>query len=135
MPVPGPDYASDVPSKRPEKRWAVGLVVVVAVLFAPAEGEPASGRLRESPGGVDARILAPTVREAVPARDPEASAPRNGVTDPRTRAEPLPLVSLFAGILFLLGLGWWAVGDIRSASGLLGLPARAPRAPPALGPA
>jgi hypothetical protein len=70
-------------------RWAVAGLAVFAVLFAPAADRWLRGSTQSDPAPVEARVLAPTIREAVAAASPKQILRHLPNREPLSRAESL----------------------------------------------
>ena len=129
-----PGYASVVTPQPATRQWALSLLLVLAVVFAPAPDEAGgAGPLAGTEESLGARILAPTVRQGIQTTDPKLLGRHPQVVDQRSRpgSIPLTLASVAAVVLFAF-LTWFARRKLRAGPRLLSLRASIPRAPPAL---
>lgn len=123
---------SPVSSRAHCARWLLAALAGFALLFAPGRGEGQADRAgaREP---LEARILAPTVREAFVGLAPKPSAPdlRSGAQHrSRPIAIPLGVISAVGAVSFI-----WAAFPARHRARigprLIAFPACVPRGPPA----
>lgn len=126
-------YPSAVRSWASGARWAVTLVAVSAVLFAPAANESPLGLTQSPRVPIEARVLAPTVREGIVATDPRLTIrhPRTG--DFRSWPEAVAFAIAAAAAAMLL-TGASLAGGLPSRSGprLIVFRNPVPRGPPGL---
>jgi hypothetical protein len=126
-------YASGVRSRAPGGRWTLAFFLVIAILFAPAREEHPAGPVSLGDELVGARILAPTVREAIAATDPKLSARQFAGLDQRSRPEVTPMIpASVVAVLLLVLLTWLARRETGAVLRWFVLQARVPRAPPNL---
>jgi hypothetical protein len=126
-------YASGVRSHVPSRRWTLAFFLVIAVLFAPAREEHPATPVSLGDELVGARILAPTVREAIAATDPKLSARQFAGMDQRSRPGITPMLPASAAAVLLLVLLTWLARQETAAVLRWFVPrARVPRAPPNL---
>lgn len=126
---------SNVISRTHGARWVLAALAGFALLFAPGRGDGQADRARTREP-IEARILAPTVREALVGVAPKPSAPdlRSGVqTRSRPTALPLGLISAVWAVSLV-----WAASAVHGRSRIrprfIALPACVPRGPPAFQP-
>lgn len=127
------EYASVVRARSIGARGPAVWLAAFAVLFAPATEEGPAGSIANSRDLIGARILAPTIREAVVATDPELSThdPRMGERLSGPRSVPLALASIAIVVLLMwvsLAAGLPSGGGPR----LIAFLSPAPRGPPRL---
>jgi hypothetical protein len=126
-------YASGVRSRAPGRGWPLAFFLVIAILFAPAREEHPAGPVSLGDELVGARILAPTVREAIAATDPKLSARQLAGLDQRSRPGITPMLPAAVGaVLLLVLLTWLARLETRTVLRWFVLRAVIPRAPPNL---
>lgn len=126
-------YASGVRSPAPDGRWTLAFFLVIAVLFAPAREEHSARTGSLGDELVGARILAPTVREAITASDPKLSVRQLAGLDQRSRPGFTPMIPVSAtAVLLLVLLTWLARQETGAVLRWFVSRARGPRAPPNL---
>lgn len=113
-------------------RWPIAVLTVVAFLFAPGRTEERSGLGREAGKPVEARVLAPTFREAIAAVRPKLTTPQLQAVNQRLRQEPMPLTATSAALAMTLAALF--IGGFAAGSGSRPTAGRAqiPRGPPSL---
>jgi hypothetical protein len=126
-------YASVVTSQPPTRQWAPAFLVALAVVFAPAPDEEPLGPVRGAEDSVDARILAPTVRQGIVDTGPKLSTRHLQIADQRSRLGPISLtLASGAAVVLLASVIWSARRKSRAAPRFVALRARVPRGPPTL---
>lgn len=114
-------------------RWASALLIVLAVVFAPAPDDEALGIVRGPEDSAAARILAPAARPGMLATNPKHSTQHLEIADSGSRSVPLALVAAFAAaVLLLFSRTRSARGSSLAARRVIALRVRVPRGPPAL---
>lgn len=127
-------YSSAVTLWTPGVRWAVVFLAVSAVLFAPATYERPEGSTQAPPPPIEARILAPTVREGIVAALPKLSTRHLQTGDHRSRPESVAFAIASAAAAVLLIGASFAAGfpSRRSGPSLIFFRNPVPRGPPGL---
>jgi hypothetical protein len=115
----------------PRGRSTVALLAIAAILFAPAAEDGFPGLSQSEPAPIEARLLAPTVREGMVAAKLSTSHLEDG-----DQSQPRPFgFALLASAVAVLVIGAvFAGSDLsrRTSAGLSFSGIRAPRAPPGL---
>jgi hypothetical protein len=116
-------------------RWRFALFVAFALLFSPRwDNVGATGSARENPRDLEARVLAPTVRDALIGA-PQKLAPRglfSGERSPRLALGSLAVAALVLAATSLLWVRNHSWARVESRPSLLSRLVRNPRSPPTL---
>ena len=131
MPGQATYYASAVSSWAARERWAVVLLGVFALLFAPATDGLSGGSNREAREALGARILAPTGSEAIEGMNSKLANVGFQLAKQRSRPDPIPLAVAPAATALLLLWTFFAGGfPSGRALRLFAFRSLAPRGPP-----
>jgi hypothetical protein len=129
----GTGYASIVSLRTPGSRCALVFLAASAILFAPATYERPWGWNQGSAAPIEARVLAPTVREGLVASSRLTAHQQPG--DDGVPRRPVALAAVAAVAVLLAGV-WLALAfpSRRTGPRIIFFRLRVPRGPPRLQP-